>query len=157
MTAASDHPGVAAPPPLIFVGFLVVGLGVDLGLGGPGLGLDGLMRGAIGGPLIVMGVALIVAAVGRFRWADTNPEPWKPATALVVTGVYRRTRNPMYLGMTLIYVGLAVVANSLIALVLILPLLWAVRRGVIDREERYMAAKFGAEYAAYRTNVRRWI
>jgi protein-S-isoprenylcysteine O-methyltransferase Ste14 len=93
----------------------------------------------------------------RFRAARTNPEPWKPSTAVVASGVYRHTRNPMYVGMTLVYLALALAFDSGVALLLAAPLLALVRWGVIAREERYMEAKFGDDYRRYRASVRRWL
>lgn len=154
---ARDIAGVIAPPPLLFLGPLLLALGIDLGLGPPALGLELPARAVLAVPLLALGATCIVLALGRFRAADTPPQPWEPSTALVVEGIYKLTRNPMYLGMALTYAGLAVAFDSLVAL-LFLPLaLLIVDRAVIAREERYMAAKFGAPYAAYRAKVRRWI
>ena len=78
-------------------------------------------------------------------------------TALVVDGIYGRTRNPLYLGMILVYLGLSVAAGSLWAIVLVVPLLWVINVGVIAREERYLERKFGDAYRAYKGRVRRWV
>ena len=153
----SDNAGVVAPPPLIFLGFLLVGLCLDYLLSGPSLGLVSVARAVVAVPLFALGVSLIVAALGRFRSAGTPPEPWKPVSALVVVGIYKFTRNPMYVGMAATYAGIAVAANSLIALALLLPVVIVMQRGVIHREERYMTQRFGTEYTAYRARVRRWL
>jgi protein-S-isoprenylcysteine O-methyltransferase Ste14 len=81
----------------------------------------------------------------------------RPTTAIVFTGPYRFTRNPMYLGLALLQAGLAMVTNSLWPLLTLAPVIVAVRRLVIDREERYLEAKFGEEYRAYKARVRRWV
>ena len=109
-------------------------------------------RGARGGA-----GALFVGAFGRFRRAGTAVEPWRPSTALVTGGVYRFTRNPIYLGMALLYFGLALAVDSAVTLALLLPLLALVQVGVVSREERYLEAKFGDDYRRYRAAVRRWI
>src|SRR5262249_44808441 len=80
-----------------------------------------------------------------------------PTTALVVDGIYGRTRNPLYLGGTLVYLGLSVAAGSLWSIVLMVPLLWVINVGVIAREERYLERKFGDVYRAYKRRVRRWV
>ena len=100
--------------------------------------------------------ALLAGALAGLRRAGTNVEPWLPSTALVTTGVYRFTRNPIYLAMTLLYLAVALAADSLLALLLLVPLLGIVRHGVIGREEHYLDAKFGESYRDYRAAVRRW-
>lgn len=157
MPAPRDTPGVIAPPPLLYLGMLGVALAVErLVRRVP----TGWPRGARWGAalvLLIAAVALLAGALHRFRAARTPPEPWKPSKAMVATGVYRFTRNPMYLGMTLTYVALALALDSGVALVLLLPLVALVRWGVVAREERYLEAKFGDDYRHYRATVRRWI
>lgn len=155
--AAPRHAGVIAPPPLLFLGALLLGLGLDRLLGLPGLGLEAMPRLLLGGALGLAGAAVALPAARGFRRAGTHLEPWKPSSALVTGGVYRVTRNPMYLGMALLYLGLALAAGSLGALALLPPLLLVVRYGVIAREERYLEALFGEDYRAYRRRVRRWL
>ena len=152
----ADNPGVIAPPPLLYAGALALGLGLHWALGGAAsLGLAVLPR-VLGTLLLAGGVAIGLAGVLAFRRAGTNPEPWLPSTTVVARGIYARTRNPMYLGMTLAFIGLALIANSVPPLVLLLPLLLAVRYGVIAREERYLTRKFGQAYRDYTGRVRRW-
>lgn len=154
---ASDIPGVIAPPPLIYFGFLALGWGVGQWIGEPGLGVDRTLRGAfaIGG--LILGLAIEAWAAGLFQKAKTAVQPWKPSTALVTDGIYGVTRNPIYLGFAITYLALAVGLDSPLAIVLLIPCLLIVDRFVIQREERYLAARFGADYDAYRRRVRRWI
>jgi protein-S-isoprenylcysteine O-methyltransferase Ste14 len=154
---ASDIPGVIAPPPLIYLGFLALGWGVGQLIGEPGLGVDRTLRGtfAIGG--LILGLAIEAWAAGLFQKAKTAVQPWKPSTALVTTGIYGVTRNPIYLGFAITYLALAVGLDSPLAIVLLIPCLLVVDRFVIQREERYLIARFGADYEAYRRRVRRWI
>ena len=156
---ASDknHPGVIAPPPLIFIGVLLLALAFDWLVSGPGFGPSYMGRMVAGGVLCLGGLALILAAAKRFTDEGTNIQPWKPSTALVTTGVYRYSRNPIYLGMALIYVGLSLFADSILALAWLPLALIIMYNGVIRREERYLEAKFGEAYRAYRGRVRRWI
>lgn len=153
----ADTAGVIAPPPLIFLGFLAIGWGLSQVSPEPGLPISPDVRRYLAFALIAGGVVVDGAAVDRFRRAGTRPEPWKPTTALTTDGLYRFTRNPMYLGFALIYAGLAVVLDSAIALALLIPCLIVIDLFVIRREERYMAARFGADYDAYRRKVRRWL
>ena len=92
-----------------------------------------------------------------FRRARTSPIPVKPTTAIVETGPYRFTRNPMYVGLTLLYLGLTLWVGSLWPLLLLPVALFALQRFVIAREERYLEAKFGDQYLRYKARVRRWI
>lgn len=93
----------------------------------------------------------------RFRDASTSIVPVRPSTALVTSGPYQLTRNPMYVGMAFLYAGLALLLGVIWALALLPAVLLAVDRIAIAREESYLEAKFGAEYRAYRDRVRRWL
>ncbi|HEY0052143.1 MAG TPA: isoprenylcysteine carboxylmethyltransferase family protein [Caulobacteraceae bacterium] len=157
MNEGADHPGVVAPPPLIFIGFLLVGWGLGRLFGAPGLPLESTLRGVLTGAFVTAGLLLILWAGGLFRKAGTNMRPWAPSTALVVEGPYRFTRNPMYLGFALIYAGLAVGLDSVVALILLIPCVLVMNWGVIGREERYLSGKFGEPYADYRRAVRPWL
>jgi protein-S-isoprenylcysteine O-methyltransferase Ste14 len=173
LTAASDTPGVIAPPPLIYIGFLLLGwgllqlaaapavisaIGPDVaGWLGLGFGLETPTRRMVALPLIIGGLLLDGAAAGYFRRIGTAVEPWKPSTVLATDGLYRFSRNPIYLGFAITYAGLAVAMDSVLVLLLLIPCLWVVDRFVIRREERYLSARFGADYDAYRTRVRRWL
>ncbi|MFA4893853.1 isoprenylcysteine carboxylmethyltransferase family protein [Brevundimonas sp.] len=164
-----DTPGVIAPPPLIYLGFVLAGWGlaelgarpeaVEAGLGwlAAGFGLDMPVRRGLALTLIVGGLLFDGMAAGLFRRRGTAVEPWKPTTALIIEGPYRFSRNPIYVGFAVTYVGLAIAMNSWIALILLVPCLFVVDRFVIQREERYLAAKFGPTYEAYRQKVRRWL
>lgn len=153
----ADTAGVIAPPPVIYLGFLLAGLGVDWALGWTETGLSAFLRFGAAGFLGVLAVYFLLGASARFRQAGTDVRPWAPTTAIVTTGVYRLTRNPMYLGMAMLYAAIALAADSLIALALLIPTVIVIDIGVIRREERYLAAKFGDEYLRYKAAVRRWI
>ena len=152
-----DNAGVIAPPPLIFVGVLAIALAIDWLIAGPSLGMSYGLRMLMATVLLIPGAALLFAAGAGFSAAKTNIPPWKPATALVTSGIYRYTRNPMYLGMALAYAALSLFADSLIALAGLPVALAVMHYGVIAREERYLEAKFGDAYRDYRRMVRRWL
>lgn len=150
-----DTPGVVAPPPLVFAGFLLLGIGIDRMLGGI---VDmGPWRYWIGGGLAAAALVFLVPALGLFRRFGTRAEPWQPTTAIVTSGIYTHSRNPMYVGMAFAHAGIALIAGSLAALALLAAALAVIRHGVITREEAYLADKFGAEYLAYKARVRRWL
>lgn len=149
--SSEDNPRVFVPPPLIFTGLLVVGLLID---SEPGpFGALQLIAAALG----LVGLVLIALALGLFRTRKTRPEPWQPASALVATGIYRFTRNPMYLGMAILSLAMALFFVSLPAAVLSLIAAIIIDRAVIAREEAYLTRRFGDAYAAYRRTVRRWL
>ena len=75
----------------------------------------------------------------------------------MTTGPFQFSRNPLYVSLTLFYIGIAIAAQSLWALALLIVVLTLMQRGVIEREERYLEHKFGAEYVRYKERVRRWI
>jgi protein-S-isoprenylcysteine O-methyltransferase Ste14 len=115
------------------------------------------LRYWLGGGLFLAGAALLAAAIRLFRRAGTAIPPWEPSTALVTTGVYGLSRNPIYLGMILIYVGIAFVFAASWAFLLLLPVLVALQIEVIRREETYLERRFGEAYRQYRQEVRRWL
>ena len=155
--ASKDTPGVIAPPPFIFLGFLIAGWGLDYLAGTPELPVEPTLRKGVALVLIVGGFLLEMWAGGLFKKAGTNVVPWQPSTAMVVDGPYRFTRNPMYLGFAITYLGLAIGLNAPIAIAMLLPCLVLMTWGVILREERYLEAKFGQPYLAYKQQVRRWL
>jgi protein-S-isoprenylcysteine O-methyltransferase Ste14 len=149
--------GVIALPPFIFLGFLVAATVLEAIAPLPFLGAHAIARYATGAALALSGFVTIGLGAWRFVAAGTNIPPNLPTTALVVDGIFGRTRNPLYLGSTLVYLGLSVAAGSLWAIVLLAPLLWLINVGVIAREERYLERKFGDAYRAYTAQVRRWV
>jgi protein-S-isoprenylcysteine O-methyltransferase Ste14 len=156
-SGAPDVAGVIALPPLIFLGFLAAAAVLEAVVSLPVLAAHALSRYLAGAVIAACGFVIIFLAAWRFRAAGTNIPPSLPSTALVVDDIYRRTRNPMYLGTTLVYLGLGVAAGSIWAIVLVVPLLWVINTGVIAREEHYLERKFGDAYRAYKARVRRWL
>jgi protein-S-isoprenylcysteine O-methyltransferase Ste14 len=153
-----DTAGVIAPPPVIALAVLLAGLALDRlsPIGVTGALFPRSIRFTIGGALIVAAAWAVARALGRFRRAGTPPEPWKPTTALVVRGIYKRTRNPIYQAFGLFVLGVAFATTSdwIFLLAPIGALVMHV--GVVRREERYLAAKFGDDYRAYREAVPRY-
>ena len=153
MTA--DSAGVRVPPPLIYLAGLAVGFGLEALL--PGSSVPAVIQWVGGGVLVVAGVALLASFNSAFARKGTAVEPWKPTTAIVTTGPYRLTRNPGYVGMALVFAGVALMSDALWVLAPLPVVIAIVDRGVIAREERYLERKFGPEYVDYKTRVRRWV
>src|SRR5262249_52272450 len=137
--AAQDNPGVIAPPPLIGLVTLLLGLLADWLY--PTHVLSGLIpwpiRGLIGAVVCVAGGALAVVARRTFQRIGTNVKPWEPTLKLATFGVYKKLRNPMYVGVFVLLFGLALVLASDWLLLLIVPSALLIHFGVVLREERY--------------------
>ena len=157
MNRKKDNPGVIAPPPSIYLAALLAGLLLNYFFPLSIFFVPRLAGLIIGVALTAVAGFVIVASFQAFSLAKTNVEPWKPTTAIVTTGVYAFSRNPIYLAMTTLYLGAALLLNSLWILLLLAPVLLLINFGVIVREENYLTVKFGDEYAAYKKRVRRWI
>jgi protein-S-isoprenylcysteine O-methyltransferase Ste14 len=152
-----DNPGVILPPPAIYLIALILSLGLNYFFP---LTLNFLPRLPVviaGVVLIAVAIFFIVPAFRAFRRAKTNPEPWKPTTAIVTSGIYGISRNPIYVGFTLLYLGAALLLNSLWTVLFLAPVLFVMHVGVIFREEEYLKNKFGEEYLNYQKRVRRWV
>jgi protein-S-isoprenylcysteine O-methyltransferase Ste14 len=152
---AGDVPGVVAPPPLIYLGGVAAGFGLEALLESPSV--PGALMWPVGAALIVAGGALASSFVRAFGRAGTPVSPYSTSTKLVTTGVYRVSRNPGYLGMALVYAGIALATGSLWALVPLVPVLLLIDRGVIVREESFLERRFGEEYLRYKRRTRRWL
>ena len=107
--------------------------------------------------LIVAGVALVILARQAFARRGQPTDPGRPTSTLVTTGVFAVSRNPLYLGGVCVLAGLALVVNLPWVLVLLLPAIIACHVLLIAPEERYLAARFGAQYRTYAATVPRWI
>lgn len=153
--ARPDTAGVIAPPPLIFLAALILGWLLDRVVPLPVLPAG--LAPWLGGALALGAIAIGVSAVREMRRARTAIDPYRPTTALVLTGPFARSRNPIYVGLTTLALGLSLLANTLWCLLLLVPAVLAVRYGVIAREEAYLERRFGQAYRAYCDTTPRWI
>ncbi|MBS0535769.1 MAG: isoprenylcysteine carboxylmethyltransferase family protein [Proteobacteria bacterium] len=156
--ASSDVAGVIAPPPLLLLLAVLLGLLLDWLL--PAYMLSVMLsfgtRLLLGLELMAAGVALVTMAERAFRAAGTEVRPWRPSTAVVSTDVFAYMRNPMYVGGTAALLGLAVLLASDWMVVMTVVMAVVLHFGVVLREERYLAAKFGAPYVRYLQAVPRY-
>jgi protein-S-isoprenylcysteine O-methyltransferase Ste14 len=156
--ASADTASVIAPPPLIALATLIIGVAGDwlLPLNVLASVLNWPARIGIGAVLLLGGGALVVAGEQAFKQVGTNVPPWRPALALATTGIYAHLRNPMYVGAMLMLAGIAAALASDWLVILLVPTALVLHFGVVRREERYLEAKFGEDYRRYKANVPRY-
>lgn len=158
MAHADDTAGIRILPPLVYGAGLIAGYAIWWFWPVPVVPVLWVTAVRIvGGIAVLAGFALALAGIFAFGRAGTSPHPHHAASALALDGPYRYTRNPMYLGMALVQGGLALLGNALWPLLTLIPVILVIRTQVIDREERYLGAKFGAAYRDYTARVRRWL
>jgi protein-S-isoprenylcysteine O-methyltransferase Ste14 len=153
---SKDIPGVVVPPPLVFLAALAAGFLLDWAVP---VTVDPAttpvrMTGLV---LVVLGGALMFAGLRAFTRAGTAFRPDRPATRLITAGPFRYTRNPLYIALTLIYLGVALAAAKIWPAATLVPALAVIRYGVIAREETYLERKFGDGYRDYKSRVGRWL
>lgn len=157
---APESPGVHFPPPVIFIAGYLIGWLLDARVHRWRLAESAERLRTIemvGLGLLVAGLLLGAWGILTFWRVRTSILPFRPASSFVIAGPYRFTRNPMYIGLTLAYIGLSMMTALTWALVLLPLVLIALYALVIRREERYMRHAFGADYVAYARRVRRWL
>lgn len=152
---STDSPGVVAFPPFLFGGALILGL--ILHWLWPVQPAPPVFARPLGALILVLSAALGIAGERAMRRAGTNVRPDQPTLALVTDGPFRFTRNPLYLAAIGLYLGVVLLVDALWPLLLLVPVLAVLRWGIVAREERYLEAKFGELYQAYKARVRRWL
>jgi protein-S-isoprenylcysteine O-methyltransferase Ste14 len=149
---------VIARPPFLFLASLILGLVLDrvapLPLDLAEIALAGRTAGSV---LIAIGVAIFAAGIRNFSRAGTPVPSTRPVSTLVTTGIHGRSRNPIYVGMFLLYAGIGIAARRPWVVILALPLVIILRYGVVAREEAYLERRFGDAYRDYKARVRRWL
>jgi protein-S-isoprenylcysteine O-methyltransferase Ste14 len=154
MSEEHDNPSVIAAPPLIYgIGILaawILNTFIPLPFVAEG------WRFMPGMVLVIIGLGLGLWAIYAMRSKGTSPLPEQPTTAIVREGPFALSRNPIYLGFTLITIGFAIWSNNLWMGIALVGVLVVMHYGVIFREEKYLAHKFGDEYLQYKAKVRRW-
>jgi protein-S-isoprenylcysteine O-methyltransferase Ste14 len=154
-----EHPheavGSSVPPPVLFGGSLLAGLLLSRQFPAPFL--PGALARLVGLAITALGASLLGSAVATMSRHGTSPMPDTPTQALVSAGPFGRTRNPIYLGMTLMSAGIATFFNARLSLFLLAIVVVLMDRGMIRREEAYLERIFGEAYREYKARVPRWL
>lgn len=153
MKKDGEAAGVIAFPPLIYGVPLALSLAADHFLSKRRLPPSSQVLAA---GFFAAAASIAIPAVREFKKAGTAIDPFEETTAFIETGPFAYTRNPLYLGLTLVYCGIAFAARRTLPLALLPAVLWIMNTGVIEREERYLERKFGDAYRDYRRRVPRW-
>jgi len=154
-----DRAAVRVFPPGVPLVTILAGVGlsylwpIDLGLGSLATAAYWVGGAIVAGSVLGLGLWPVLL----FRRSGQDENPWKPTPMIVERGPYRITRNPMYLQMVLVCVGVAVILMDVWILILTPVCVWALQRFAIEPEEAYLERKFGEAYLAYKRRVRRWI
>jgi protein-S-isoprenylcysteine O-methyltransferase Ste14 len=152
-----DGAKVRIPPPLVYLAGVVAGVALHRFAVPLPLPLGAVARAAAAVACAAVGVALIAGALRLFEHTGQDPKPWKTTPEIISSGIYRFTRNPMYVGMGLLQASFAfALANGWI-LGLLAPVLVVVYATAVRHEETYLEAKFGSAYIEYKRSVGRWI
>lgn len=152
---AQEHPDVRMPPPLIHLGGLLVGYGLDQAVGWQFTPADWLDVLAL--ILALTGAASCLWALITLHGHKTTVLPHRPANQLVTTGPFRWSRNPIYLGFALLHLACGLALGSPGMLVLLVPVFLVMDRHVIAAEETFHEQQFGEQWQQYRQRVRRWL
>jgi protein-S-isoprenylcysteine O-methyltransferase Ste14 len=149
-----DNAGVVVRPPLIYAAALAAMFVLRWLWPLPILGGAAFWPGLA---LVVLGVAILIWGRRTLVAGGTNVDPSLPSTAVVTSGPYRFSRNPLYVGLAIVYLGLTLALDGWWGIVLLALVLIVIHLGVIQREERYLERKFGDGYRQYRSAVRRYL
>jgi protein-S-isoprenylcysteine O-methyltransferase Ste14 len=152
---SKDSPDVISCPPLVFLGALGLGLLLDWLV--PSRRFSSESFQVTGWILAFAGFLIGSWGVRAFHRAGTNVRPDLPVTALVTSGPFRYSRNPLYIALTMIYLGITLSVGSLWPLATLVPVLAVVQYKIVRREEEYLESRFGDDYRAYKAQVNRWI
>ena len=156
-SSAERGAAVRFPPPLIYVLWVLAGVGMHYVVARASLPLNRTALAVCGLAIVAIGVGIVASARIHFSRTGQSPIPWKPSPELILQGPYRFTRNPMYVGVTVIQIGLGVGFNNLWIAVFALLALVTVHFVAVLPEEQYLFEKFGDSYKTYLTRVRRYL
>jgi len=155
MEQKTNHASVVVNPFVIYLGLAIVAILLQKIL--PLSFMSEISARVLGVSLLILNLGFGLPALRGMLQAKTSPNPNRPTTSLVLSGVYRLTRNPMYVGLTLVFAGLLIYFQVSWGLLFVPLAVWLITNWVIVPEEKYLGEKFGEEYLQYKSKVRRWI
>jgi protein-S-isoprenylcysteine O-methyltransferase Ste14 len=152
-----DGAAVRFPPPLVPVIALAAGVLIQHFVWALPAPLSGVAKYTVGVLLLAVGLAFMTAAFQQFQRTGQDPKPWKSSPEIIAAGIYKWTRNPMYVSMGLLQGGIGVLISNTWVVVLIPISGIVIYLVAIRHEEAYLERKFGASYTSYKSTVRRWL
>lgn len=152
-----DHPGVYLPPPIAYVLIFLAGLFLQSKIPIVPAFFHGHVIKILGIIFIVIALFFLFKSLRQFFHTRNTVVTMKPASSLQSNGIYNITRNPMYLGLALVYLGLSCLIGNWWNIILLPFLILFVQQYIIKREEKYLERRFGQEYLDYKQKVRRWL
>jgi len=154
MNEEKDKAGVIAPPPVIYLIAVLIGIMTDYFF--PFSFMPESFQLPIGLLIILPSVTLAALSFREFKKAETNVDPYKPSTAIITSGPFRYTRNPLYVTLSFVIIGLGIWLDNIWIIAMLVPVLILMHYGVIKKEEQYLTKKFGDKYLKYKETVPRW-
>jgi protein-S-isoprenylcysteine O-methyltransferase Ste14 len=151
-----DAPDILVLPPVLVGGTLIIGVAIHYLVWTVAL-LPTIPARVLGFTIFVAAGLLAHLAHNAMKRVGTNVLPTRPTLALATDGVYRFTRNPLYVAAIGVYLGVTLWVDGLAPLLLLFPMAWLLNRWIVLPEERYLETKFGDAYLSYRSSVRRWL
>jgi protein-S-isoprenylcysteine O-methyltransferase Ste14 len=155
MFNSNDAPDVKIIPPLVYLAGIIIGFLLSIWM--PTNMVRNSVAWTVGGVVFFCGAVLAGSAISNFKGVGTTVRPDRAASTLVIAGPYKVTRNPMYLGLALVYLGITIADQSIWALILLPVVLVIIQRWAIEPEEAFLEKRFGANYINYKGRVRRWL
>jgi protein-S-isoprenylcysteine O-methyltransferase Ste14 len=152
-----DHPGVKLPPPMIYAAVFTMAIPIQKRIPINDLLLKTPPAHFISFFSFILAIFFISRSLFQFSRTKNTVITVKAATSLQTTGIFQKTRNPMYVGLLMVYVGLTCLIGNWWNVIFIPLLLIIIQEYVIKREEQYLSRAFGEDFIQYKQNVRRWI
>jgi len=153
----TDNPGVYIPPPLFYVLTFLAAVFIQKKAPINDILFHQPLTKIIGVILVLIALFFLVRSLRQFFQSKNTVITMKPAASLQTSGIYSITRNPMYVGLALVYLGVSCFVGNWWTIILFPFLLLLVQEYIIKREESYLVRKFGQEYMVYKTKVRKWL
>ena len=154
---AKDGATVRIPPPVVYLGAVIAAVLVHAFVAPLPFGLPIVLRTIVGGSAAVLSLVFMGFAIDSFRRTGQDPKPWAMTPEIISTGIYRVTRNPMYVGMALLQIAIGIGLANWWVIVAVPMVLVIVYSTAIRHEEAYLKRKFGRVYIDYKHSVRRWL